>query len=94
MPFDPTQHLGETVTVRGTAYTARAGAVLVQPDSLPIYISGLSAWTEEVVGKQVEVTGRLRHRPSRLPQVERAGDQYHGIGETITFDDASWTVLD
>ena len=93
MSFDPAQHFGETVTIRGTAATARAGALVEVPASPPIYISGLEEWAEEVEGKQIEATGTLRLRPSRLPPVKPGGVHYHGIGETIALDDASWQVL-
>lgn len=93
MTFNPAEHLGERVTIRGTAFTARAGAIVMLPKSPPVYIVGLAEWAEEVVGKQVEVTGRLHRRPSRIPQVEPRADQYHGVAETIALDDASWAVL-
>jgi hypothetical protein len=94
MPFDPTQHLGETVTFRGTAHTGRGGAIVMVPDSPPVYVSGLTEWADDVAGKQVEVTGRLRARPSRTPRVVEGGEQYHGVGATIALDDARWTVVD
>ncbi|HYN97268.1 MAG TPA: hypothetical protein VES42_25800 [Pilimelia sp.] len=93
MSFDPAQHFGETVTVRGTAATARAGAMVEVSDGPAIYVAGLAEWADDVEDKQVEVTGTLRLRPSRLPQVQPGGVHSHGLGETVALDDASWTVL-
>ena len=92
MSFDPAQHFGETVTVRGTAATARAGAIVVLPDSPPIYIAGLAEWPDDLDGAPVEVTGTLRQRPSQLPPAEPGGTQFHGVGETIALENASWTA--
>jgi hypothetical protein len=93
MSFDPAQHLDETVTVRGTAVPARAGAVVAVPDSPPLYIAGLAEWADDVSGREVEVTGRLRARPSRLPAVPPGGEQYHGLGASFALEDASWRVV-
>jgi hypothetical protein len=93
MSFDPTEHAGQTVTLRGTAATARAGAMVAVPDSPPIYVAGLEEWADDVDGKQVEVTGTIRLRPSRIPPVGPDGARSHGVGETVALDDASWTVL-
>jgi hypothetical protein len=92
--FDPTAHVGEAVTVTGTARNAGAGAMLrVEGVSRPIYIRGLDSWSRELVGSTLEVSGVLRVRD---PQVAQGGDEpEHGL-DTATFvlDDASWAPAD
>jgi RimJ/RimL family protein N-acetyltransferase len=56
-------------------------------------VSDARASDIEVDGKQVEVTGTLRQRPSRLPPVQPGGVHSHGLRETIALDDASWDVV-
>ena len=90
MSFDPAGHVDEVVTVRGTAMTARAGAAVGLDDGTPLYVAGLYEWDEELEGAQVEVTGTLRARASRVPQVPPGGDQVHGIGESYALEDARW----
>ena len=93
MSFDPSRHVDETVTVRGPAATGRAGATVELPDGSPIYLAGLAEWSDDVEGRQVEVTGTLRLRPSRIPPEEPGGVHYHGLGESFAIEDPSWTVL-
>jgi hypothetical protein len=95
MTFDPAQHIDQTVTVRGTAYNAQAGAIVELDDRTPIYLSGLESWDDALSGHKVEVTGTLRQRPSRLPPVAPGGEQYHGIpGATFAIEDAACTAID
>ena len=73
MAWDPDKHVGETVTVRGYAWNARAGAILELADKTPLYITGLARWDKTAFSKMVYVTGQLLFRPSRLPKVVLAG---------------------
>ena len=92
--LDPAQHVDQTVTLRGTAYDARAGAIVELPDRTPIYIAGLTSWDEACSGKEIEVTGLLRQRPSRMPNVQPGGEQSHGLpGATFMLEGASWSVI-
>ena len=93
MSWDPQQHVSETVTFRGMACDARAGAIVLLPDETPVYIAGLTSWDDTHSGNEVEVTGRLEHKPSRIPKIPPGGEQYHGLGETFVLEDASWTVV-
>jgi hypothetical protein len=92
--WDPDEHVGETVTLRGHAWNARAGAMVQLEDKTPIYITGLERWDKAVFNKEVEVTGQLRFRPSRVPKVGPGGEHSHGLGDTYAVDDASWTAVD
>ena len=91
--FDPSGHVGETVTIRGIAYDARAGAIVELTDRTPIYISGLVEWKGDYEGKFIEVTGLLKERPSRVPSIRPGGEQVHGLGATYALDNASWKLV-
>jgi len=71
MTFDPSQHIGKTVVIRGTAYDARAGAILELEDRTPIYIAGLTEWDPALNGKPVEVTGLLKDHFEQQPSARR-----------------------
>ncbi len=94
MTFDPSQHIGKTVVIRGTAYDARAGAILELEDRTPIYIAGLAEWDPALQGKPLEVTGLLKERATRVPPVPAGGAQLHGLtSPTFVLENAKWTVL-
>lgn len=87
-PFDPREHIGESVTFRGTALTAAAGAI-VTGVGRPVYIGGLRRWETQLEGKPVEVSGVLRGREGDLP----AGA--HGVASaSFVLDDARWSAAD
>jgi hypothetical protein len=81
-------HVGDTVLIRGTAVSARAGAVVTFPDGTPVYVSGLGEWAGKFEGRRVEVRGVLRRRASQVP----SGQQSGGLGETYALDRARWTL--
>jgi hypothetical protein len=60
-------------------------------DGTPIYVVGLSAWSDALEGGTVEVTGALRRRPSRPTQAPPGGVHVDGIDETFALERASWT---
>ncbi|HEX7837759.1 MAG TPA: hypothetical protein VF469_09865 [Kofleriaceae bacterium] len=94
MTFDPSQHIGKTVVIRGTAYDARAGAILELEDRTPIYIAGLAEWDPALQGKALEVSGLLKERAARVPPVPAGGAQLHGLpSPTFVLENATWTVL-
>ena len=62
--------LGGEVSINGTAYNAKAGAVvLTDSDDEPIYLQGLHAWEDNVIGRRVSIEGVL-HRRSIYPQAQ------------------------
>ena len=87
MPEDLESHVGERITVTGTALNAALGAI-VSLGGLPLYVSGLRGWPEDVVGRELDVTGRLVLR--RAP--DREGPVVHKPGDTYAVEDASWTL--
>jgi hypothetical protein len=91
--FDPKDHVGESVTFRGTAWTAAAGAtVSVSGTNRPIYIGGLDTWSKELEGKAVEVSGVLRLRDRQVAPAEEGDLPSHGLDtETFVLDGADWT---
>lgn len=94
--FDPKEHVGESVTFKGTAWTAAAGATVeVAGTKRPIYIGGLDSWTKELEGKAVEVSGTLRLREAQVPPPEEGDMPLHGL-DTATFvvDGAEWAPAD
>lgn len=93
MSFEPSQHTGTIVTVKGTAYDARAGAIVELEDRTPIYVAGLSEWETGWVGKAVAVTGLLRERAAKTPAVPPGGAQVHGLsGGTFALENATWEL--
>jgi len=93
MSFEPSQHLGQTVTIHGTAYDARAGAIVELEDRTPIYIAGMESWDPKVQGKGIEVTGLLKERPAKTPKVPPGGAQVHGLaGATFVLENATWKL--
>jgi hypothetical protein len=94
MTFEPSQHVGQTVVIRGTAYDARAGAIVELEDRTPVYIAGLAEWDPSVHGKPLEVTGLLKERAARVPPVPPGAPQLHGLASsTFVLENATWTVL-
>ena len=94
--FDPKELVGEKVTLRGTAWTAAAGASLEVADTTqPIYIDGLDSWSPELEGKVVEVSGTLRLREADVPPAEEGEWPLHGVDrETFVLDGAEWAPAD
>jgi hypothetical protein len=94
--FDPNEHVGESVKLRGTAWTAAAGAtVAVAGTTEPIYIGGLDRWSGELEGKDVEVSGVLRLREADVPPAEEGRAPLHGLDtETFVLDDPDWAAAD
>ncbi|XVV07426.1 hypothetical protein ACQPW3_19430 [Actinosynnema sp. CA-248983] len=74
--MDLNVHLGQRITLPGTAHNAHAGAVVVPSGGdLPVYVEHLPAWGGEV-GRDVRVTGVLRLLP---PTAREDGPVSHGI---------------
>jgi hypothetical protein len=77
----------EQVTVAGTALNAASGAI-VSLQGRPIYVSALGAWPPEVVGREIEVTGRLAFLAAPAPE----GPVVHKLDDSYELQDASWTL--
>lgn len=77
-------------TLRGTAQNAKAGAIL-EIRGEGIYVDGLDAWPEDLLGSAVTVTGTLERRvvpdPARTDGL-RAGGLF---GEIWILVGAAWS---
>jgi hypothetical protein len=89
--FDPSEHVGETVSFEATALDAAGGAMVMVGTRTPVYIEGLQRWPRELARKRVTVTGALRRRESDLPETPPGGIPAHGIpSASYVLDDARW----
>ncbi len=82
-----------TTTIVGTARNAKGGAVVLADDGEPVYVEGLDAWSGEVDGRRVRVTGLLRRKkllpePVLPPAPAVAGAE----GEQVVLEKATWVV--
>ena len=83
--------LGTTVTLRGLASDAKAGAVLVRGSEV-VYIDGLDAWPVDVVDRRVAVIGHLERR-KYIPDPGPAGARTQGAeGEQYVLEHAHWVL--
>ena len=76
---DPSAEEARPVTLEGYAADARAGAVLQTDEGDTIYVAGLAAWPGDLVGRRVEVTGKLS-RKKLIPDPEVNEDGEHTAG--------------
>jgi hypothetical protein len=85
--------LDRTATIRGEAWDAFAGAVIETADGDLVYLAGLDAWGQELVGRQIEATGTLRRR--RIGPDPGGPAKGHGIaGESYVLDEATWRIAE
>lgn len=82
----------QQITLRGRAMDAHAGAALLLEDGGAVYVDGLRAWSREVRGELVEITGTLRRRAlAPDPVVDEQGRVSHGMaGSQLVLADAVW----
>jgi hypothetical protein len=78
-PKDWSKHLGQTVTLEGTAANAKLGALLLAGDGESIWIDGLDQWPEGFYsggskGKRVRVTGTVIKRDDMPVFVQKPGE--------------------
>jgi hypothetical protein len=89
---DPSGHVGQTVTLIGTARNAHSGAVVLLDDGSAIYIDGKNRWEKPWNQKRIEATGRLdREKLAPDPEVNEQGEVSHGMkGTALVLRDATW----
>jgi hypothetical protein len=77
-------HVGQAVTLTGTAVDAAAGAI-VSLDDRPVYVAGLRRWPSELFAQKVEVSGTLvfRERPQEA--------KIHRVDAAYALEDARWS---
>lgn len=93
--MDIERFMNDEITVRGTAFDAHAGAVVVTDDGDQMFIEGLPYWSKQDRGKAVEVSGTLRSQKlAPDPTVDADGVPSHGMmGSQLTLERATWRVL-
>lgn len=86
--------IGKSVALNGEAMNSKAGAVLVTDEDDTIYIEGLDYWPNDMIGKEVVVTGELR-RKKLIPDpvVTDSGAISQGAeGEQLVLENAEWKL--
>ncbi len=91
---DAAAHLGQPVTLLGTALDAHAGAVVMLADRMPVYVTGLQEWDSALFRKKVVVTGTLgRKKLAPDATVNAKGEVSHGNeGTDLVIDGATWSL--
>ena len=73
------------VTITGKAANAFLGAVVVDADGNTYFIDGLSSWADELLDREVVVTGTpTRKKLAPDPVVDEAGAVSHGMQGSAT----------
>jgi hypothetical protein len=78
-------HIGEPVTLTGTALDGAAGAIVMLDDH-PVYVAGLERWPDELSGEEVEVRGTVARRAGSDAPIHRVS------GSAYTVQDARWSA--
>lgn len=94
-PAAATPTPAQEVVVVGKAQNAASGAVVAVDDGRVLYVGGLDAWPDALLGARVEVRGRLvRRKLAPDPTPGPGGEQRHGmVGESDVLDAARWRRL-
>lgn len=86
-------NVDRSVTVRGNAGNAKAGAVIMGKNGAPVYVAGLDAWPDGLNGKTVGATGTLHTEHHVLP-VGPNGEAYAGLdGDQLLLRDARYGLI-
>jgi hypothetical protein len=99
-PADWSAHLGQTVTLEGTAGNAKEGALL-EGEKQTIWIDGLEAWPEgfygaDGKGKRLRVRGTVIRRDDVPVFVQRPGEPPQAgiaVGSEEEAEKARWRFL-
>lgn len=84
--------LGQKVRVVGEAQNAKLAAH-VQGQGISVYCAGLSGWPDEVVGKQVVVTGVLRRNADVVAKVDESGAVSQGtMSPVLMLEAPDWAL--
>lgn len=93
--LDPWKHRGENVCVRGIAQNAKNNALIMTTGNI-IHIPEVERWSDEIVGRQIEVTGRLEQAQSTQGARDSEGHRVSapGAGTWWTLCDVTWRLVD
>lgn len=84
---------GKILTVTGTAQNGKGGALVRSANNETYYINGTEAWDDQVLGKQLEVTGTLHIEVNTEELQNEKGEWKAGAsGEQFILVDAKWKL--
>jgi hypothetical protein len=85
-----------TISVKGKAMNAKAGAVVTQENDHDYYIEELHAWPDSAYGKTVEVTGTLHIQTFTEEDLkDEEGNWKQGmLGDQYIIRNAKWKLAD
>ena len=81
--------------VAALAALTAGGAVLLTGNGEPVYILGLAMWPDQLQGKHVSATGRLKHI-KHIPDPHQGADgaiSQGAVGKQFVLQKASWQAL-
>lgn len=83
------------ISVTGTAFDAKAGAVVVDEKGQTYYIENLSSWPDNFINKHVAVTGTLHKETFRQEDLKNdKGEWSQGMaGEKFTIIKPKWEII-
>ncbi len=85
----------QPVIIKGIALNGKAGALVKSKEGEVYYIDGLSAWSTELINKQVTVTGKLKVETISEDELKNEqGAWKQGIsGKIMTLQNPNWKLL-
>lgn len=89
------KQLGKVITLVGTAYDAKAGAMILTENESAVYIRGLDEWPGQYSGKKISVSGLLtKDKLVPDPVIGRDGGISTGAyGEDYVLDNAEYKLM-
>lgn len=84
----------DSIKITGTAFNAKAGAVVKNEEGNIYYIEEISSWNDTVVNKKVEVKGILKKEVFRQEDLKNEkGEWIQGMtGEKLTITKPAWKL--
>lgn len=90
-----TGQYGQVVTLEGTAFDAKGGAVVKLEDGSVFYVEGVESWPDEALRKKVSVTGKLVEKKIIPDPVNEGGLYSAGAeGPQDVLESATWKVVE
>ncbi|MDX2100604.1 MAG: hypothetical protein SFW36_22730 [Leptolyngbyaceae cyanobacterium bins.59] len=87
--------VNQEVTIQGTAHNAVLGAIVMTEDYTPVYLEGFEEWDEDLLEKEMLITGILRYKsiaPNATTSPE--GEVSHGIDhESYVIENPSYAFV-
>ena len=82
------------ITISGTAYNAKGGALIITENDETYYIGGLDFWEDSLLEKTVEVTGFIQTENFKEEDIkdDKGAWKQGMIGEKLTIIKAKWKL--